>query len=156
MGIRRHAKSDRDSVSVVRFLGEVRDYPQLVSRQHYIGLYAGMESWRIEMGQRDFDSVAGNGSLNIPPELANQQIEVVRQAVGKIEHYVDRRVAHYDRRDLAQPIPKLSDLTDALKALERVVILYWRLLKGPSMSTILPNILYDWKDIFRFAWERSN
>jgi hypothetical protein len=76
-------------------------------------------------------------------------------AVEKIEHYVDRRVAHYDKRDLARPVPKFVELTDALKALERIVILYWRLLKGPSFSTILPAILYDWKDIFRFVWEPS-
>jgi hypothetical protein len=32
-------------------------------------------------------------------------------------------------------------------------ILYWRLLKGPSMSTMTPTIVHDWKDIFHFAWE---
>jgi hypothetical protein len=33
IGIRRQAKSDRNSVSVLRFLDEVRDYPHLVSRE---------------------------------------------------------------------------------------------------------------------------
>jgi hypothetical protein len=152
VGVRRHAKSDKDSVSIVRFLREVRDHPQIVSREHYIGLYEGKESWHIEIGQHHFDRVAGKGSLHLPPELADQQIQEVKRAVEKIEHYVDRRVAHYDKRELARPVPKFSELTDALKALERIVILYWPLLKGPSMTTIVPTILYDWKDIFRFAW----
>ena len=142
-----------DSVSIVRFLKEVRDYPQIVSREHYIGLYDGNERWHIEIGQRDFDRVAGKGSRQIPPQLANQQIQDVKGAVEKIVYYVDRRVAHHDGRELARPIPKFSELTDSLKALEGVVILYWRLLKGPSMSTILPTILHDWKDIFRFPWK---
>jgi hypothetical protein len=153
VGVRRHAKVDDDSISVVRFLKEVRDYPGIVSRAHYIGLYEGKESWHIEIGQHDFDRVAGEGRSHVPAMLTEQQIRNVKGAVEGLEHYVDRRVAHYDKRALARPLPKFSDLTDALKALEEVVILYWRLLKGPSMSTILPTIMYDWKDIFRFAWQ---
>ena len=76
--------SRANSVSVVRFLCEVRDYPRIVSPQHYIGLYE-KESWQIEIGQRDFERVVGKGSLNIPPELADQQIRDVRLAVEKIE-----------------------------------------------------------------------
>ena len=153
VGVRRQAKSHQDSVSIVRFLKEIRDHPETVSRAHYIGLYEGTEAWRIEIGQRYFDSVAGVLSLHVPPQLAHQQIQEVKGTVEKIEHYVDRRVAHCDRRELARPIPKFFELTDALKLLERIIILYWQLLKGPTTSTMLPTILYDWKDIFRFAWE---
>jgi hypothetical protein len=77
----------------------------------------------------------------------------LKSAVSTIEHFVDRRVAHYDKRSLAQPVPKFFEVTDSLKTLETIVILYWRLLKGDSMTTLLPTILDDWKDIFRFAWE---
>jgi len=155
IGVRRQAKSDNDSVSVVRFLCEVRDYPQIVSRQHYLGLYDGTEAWHVEIGQRDFDRIAGKRSPHVPSTFAEQQIHDVRAAVEKIEHYVDRRIAHHDKRQLARPVPTFSELTEALGALERIVILYWRLLKGPAMTTILPTILYDWKDVFRFAWEHQ-
>ena len=74
-------------------------------------------------------------------------------ALSRIEQYADRRIAHFDKREPARPFPTFSDLSDAVKALEKIVILYWRLLKGPSMSTMLPEILFDWKDVFRFAWE---
>ena len=156
VGIRRHAKADKDSISIMRFLEEVRDHPQTVSREHYISLYKGKEAWHIEIGQHDFDRVAGEGSPHVPPQLADEQIQDVKGAVEVVEHYVDRRIAHYDKRDLARPLPKYSELTDALKALEKIVILYWRLLKGPSMTTIVPIIMYDWKDIFRFAWDLKN
>jgi hypothetical protein len=153
VGIRRHAKADNDSISVMRFLREVRDHPEIVSRSHYIGLYEAKEGFHIEIGQRDFDRVAGVGAFHVPAALAEQQICEVKGVAAGVEHYVDRRVAHHDKRDLAKPLPKFSDLTDALKALEKVVILYWRLLKGPSMRTIVPIIMYDWMDIFRFPWQ---
>jgi hypothetical protein len=147
VGVRRHAKID-DSISAVCLLREVRDYPELVSRAHYIGLYAGKERFHIEIGQHDFDRVAGVGAVHVPATLADQQIRDVKGAAEGLEHYVDRRVAHNDKRDLTRPLPKFSDLTDALRGLEKVVILYWRLLKEPSMTTIAPIIMNDWKDIF--------
>jgi len=153
VGIRRHAKADKDSISIMSFLCEVRDHPQTVSREHYMSLYEGKEGWHIQLGQRDFDRVAGEGSRHIPSRIAEEQIQAIRGAVDSVEHYVDRRIAHYDKRDLARPLPKFSELTDALKVLEEIVILYWRLLKGLSLTTMDPIIMDDWKDIFRFVWE---
>jgi hypothetical protein len=156
IGIRRQIKANTDSVSIMRFLKEIQTYPDLVSRAHYMSLYKGLEDWRIELGQHDFDKVAGTGSKHLPPELVRQQIQEVNEAAENIEHYVDRRVAHHDKRGLARPMPKFDDIRDTLKVLESMVILYWRLLKGPSMSTMTPTILNDWKDIFRFAWEPTS
>ena len=143
MGVRRQAKIGDDSVSLRRFLDEVRRYPSLVSRPHYMGLYAESDPWLTELGKRDFDRVAGEGAAHIPETLVQQQIQELTEAVHGIEHYVDRRIAHYDKRGLAQPTPTFAELTQALKTLEKTVILYWRLLKGPSMSTILPTIQFD-------------
>jgi hypothetical protein len=39
VGIRRQAKLNRDSISLSRFLNEIKHYPSLISRQYYIGLY---------------------------------------------------------------------------------------------------------------------
>lgn len=37
--------------------------------------------------------------------------------------------------------------------MENLVILYWRLLKGANITTLLPAIVFDWQDVFRFAWK---
>ena len=64
----------------------------------------------------------------------------------------DRRIAHYDKRGLARPVPTFKDLEDALRALERLVIFYWTLLKGSSLIGLTPTIQYNWQDVFEFAW----
>jgi hypothetical protein len=151
-GVRRQAKINDDSSSLARFLAEVEKYPNLVSRAHYMSLYAGKEPWHVEMGEHDFDNVAGAGAAQLPIDLIRQHIADLKTAVDGIEHYVDRRVAHYDKRGLAKPTPTFADLTDALATLERLVILYWRLLKGASNTNLLPTILFDWQQIFRFVW----
>lgn len=152
VGVRRQAKADKDSVSLRRFLQEVKKYPTLVSRKHYMSFYAGKGLWLIKIGQQDFDAVAGAGASYLQTALVDQQFDELKRALEGIEHYVDRRVAHFDKRGLARPTPKLEDLTNSLRILERIVILYWRLLKGEAMTTMLPTILFDWQEIFRFPW----
>lgn len=151
VGVRRHAKASDDSVSLCRFLKEVQKYPWLVSREYYLSLYAGEEAWLVKSGQQEFDRLAGEGSAHISLTVVEEHLHDLTEAVGSIEHYVDRRIAHYDTRGLAQPTPTLADLTASLKTIERIVILYRKLLKGSS-TTMLPLILSDWKEIFRFPW----
>ena len=105
------------------------------------------------MGQLDFDEVAGKGSDQIPVSLIDQQLQRIADASARLEEYADRRVAHFDKRGPARPLPTFSELSAAIGTLEEIVILYSRLLKGGSLSTMLPTIIFDWKDVFRFAWE---
>lgn len=153
VGVRRQAKADGDSVSLKRFLCEVRSYPSLVSRDHYMSLYSDVQPWLIEIGQEDFNRLAGQGGRLLPDTLFDEQLGQLDQVVADIEHYVDRRIAHYDQRGLARPTPTFADLSGALKTLESIILLYWRLLKGISMDTMLPTIQYDWRDILHFAWD---
>jgi len=152
VGVRRQAKAGADSVSLKRFLHEVRDYPALVSRDRYMGLYDDSPEWLREIGKQDFDRLANEGSDHLPRALIEEQLAELDNAVVAIEHYVDRRIAHYDQRGLARPTPTFADLSDALKTLERLVLFYWVLLRGASMTTLLPTLQYDWMDIFTFAW----
>jgi hypothetical protein len=152
VGVRRQAKASDDSVSLRRFLHEVQKYPWLVSREHYMSFYAGKDAWLIESGQRHFNHLAGEGDIHIPVAVVDEHLHELAQAVGAIEHYVDRRIAHYDKRGLAQPTPIFADLSTSLKTLERIVIFYWPLLKGSGMITMLPAIQFDWDEIFRFPW----
>lgn len=152
-GVRRQAKADDDSVSLRRFLLEVQNYPSLVSRDHYMSLFKGKHPDLIEAGQLEFDDVAGAGQPHLSSTIVDGQLRELDGAVRGIEHYVDRRVAHYDKRGLARPTPTLGELSAALKTIEKLVVLYWQLLKGASMTTLLPTIQFDWQNIFRFAWD---
>ena len=162
VGVRRQAKSGDESISLRRFLHELQKYPWLVSRKHYMSFYAGKEAWLVNSAQRNFDCLAGEGSAHIPLAVVEEHLQELTQGVKAIEHYVDRRIAHYDRRGLAQPTPTLADLQASLKTLENIVAVYWEFLRGisrresprrgPSKATMLPIIPPDWKEIFQFSW----
>lgn len=153
VGVRRQAKADGDSVSLKRFLLEVQKYPSLVSREYYVSLFEGKHPDLIEAGQSDFDDIAGKGEPHLPSTIVSTHLCKLDSAVKGIEHYVDRRIAHYDERGLAQPTPTFGDLSTALKTIEQLVILYWQLLKGASTATLLLTIPFDWWNIFRFVWD---
>ena len=155
VGIRRQAKMDTDSVSLKRFLNEVCQYPTMVSRDYYMSLFEGYDSWLIEINQRHFDSFAGKNGTHIPKAVAEEQLRCLTEAVKGIEHYVDRRVAHYDKRGLGQALPKFGDITLSLHTIEKIVLFYWRCLKGGSSGSILPVLHPEWENIFQFAWNGS-
>jgi hypothetical protein len=64
LGIRRQARYDKrypDNISLLRFLTEVKDDPDLITRQHYLGLYKAQNA-PLVLGEGDFDNLAGAGS----------------------------------------------------------------------------------------------
>jgi HEPN superfamily AbiU2-like protein len=151
VGIRRHAKESKNSISLMRFLTEVKDNPELITRQNYIKLYQDKGAY-IHMGQNDFDSVAGAGNDRLPISLIEQQIDDLQKAVHTVERYVDKRIAHYDIKAPVGPTPTFGDLSDALATMEKLLILYLRLLTGKAWLGLLPTIQFEWMSIFRFPW----
>lgn len=152
VGIRRFAKyneKDKDSVSLLRFLNEVKNHSDLITRHTHLELYQG-EGAYPHMGQNVFDEVAGEGNDRLPTSLIDRQIDELKKSVHEVEKYVDRRIAHYDRRE--PKIPTFGDLSDALESMEKIVILYRLLLTGQAMSSLLPTIQGDWMSIFQFSW----
>jgi hypothetical protein len=111
----------------------------------------------LHIGQNDFDDIAGVGNDRLPTSLIEQHINDLQQSVHTVEKYVDKRIAHYDIEAPVGPTPTFGDLSDALASMEKLVILYRRLLTGKGGSRLLPTIQFDWTSIFRFAWiEQSN
>src|SRR5580698_7069294 len=74
MAIRRQVKRNDASISLRGFLEEIKKFPALVSRQHYMGLYASKPQFVVEMGQGDFDNLAGEGAVLLPATLLELQI----------------------------------------------------------------------------------
>jgi len=118
-----------------------------------MSLYEGKPEFQLRIGKDDFDRSAGPGNDLIPVDDVQKQIEELRVSAEKIEAYADKRVAHYDRKEPARPFPTFDDLTAIINVMERLGILYWRLLKGGSFTTLLPVFVFDWQDVFRFPWK---
>ena len=72
VGIRRQQDSGTDTVTLRRLLGEIRDNPQVLSRDRYVALY---KEGAQEFGHHDFDKIAGQGRSHIDSGMVIKDLE---------------------------------------------------------------------------------
>ena len=154
LAVRREVDRDPRSVSLLRFLTEVRDCPDLVCRKYHRSLYdrLGDKELAEDLARRTYDKHVGASATALDQNTVQKEIDSLQRASKIIRHYANRTVAHYDTRGLSEPVPSFADLGECLRVLERLVLRYMLLLTGASQSTLLPTFMYDWKAIFRIAW----
>jgi hypothetical protein len=154
VGIRRLVDADskqEGSISFITFLSDIRKNPHILSRIAYKNLYKYMHSERPESYQdEEFDRLAGVGVSHVDPAVVDQEIEELKRVTQKLKKYVDKRVAHYDRKYL--PLgPSYKDIDEAFEFLNGLLSRYYQFFRAASLS-LGPYIQYDWKQIFRVAW----
>jgi hypothetical protein len=153
LAVRRQVDRDSRSVSLQRFLTEVKEYPDLISLGYHRSLYDGYaKELADDLARRTYDKHVGAGASVLDGNTVRQEIDSLQAASETIHHYADRTIAHYDTRGLSKPVPKFADLEECLKVLEKLVLRYLLLLNGASQSTLVPTFVYDWKAVFRIPW----
>jgi hypothetical protein len=85
----------------------------------------------------------------VPIEQLHQDLAALKDIEGRVKPYVDRLVAHHDRRGLAR-IPKLGDLKDSVSALGETFRRYCGLVEGTDLE-LKVSYLQDF-EIFTFPW----
>jgi len=156
MGIRRQLDTHRDAVSLVNLLTDMKENCNFLTREYHLKqvylLYPSEMHIHVQrVGNKTYDDLAGKAANVFPVD----KIEDDLQQLLKIDHlhknYVDRRIAHYDKRENIETIGTYQDLYDAVVVFEEIVVKYYLLLKATT-TILLPVPDYDWKDIFKQSW----
>jgi hypothetical protein len=156
MGIRRQLDTHRDAVSLVKLLTDMKENCNFLTRechlqQVFLLFPPEMHMHMQRLGNKTYDDLAGKSANVFPIE----KIEEDLQQLLKIEHlhkdYVDRRIAHYDKKENIETIGTYQDLYDAVAVFEGIVVKYYLLLNATTII-LLPYLDYDWKDIFKQPW----
>lgn len=154
VGIRRQVDEDRDSISFVTFLRKIEACPRIVSREAYTELFAKGD-YPPGWAESCFDHLTAKRCPHVDPTWVAEEIQTLMRRTDHVRRYVNRRVAHRDRRDF-RPIPKFQDIDLAVNYLDHLTVRYLNLFRGNSMTTVLPTWQYDWKKIFRHPWISPN
>lgn len=149
LGIRRQVKIDSKSISLAKLLTEISKQSNLVTRQDYIKLYKG--SVTSIFADKTFDKFAGTGKNEIDSDLVAKDLEQLKNAARSCEHYADRSLAHIDKRG-SKKIPTFSEVNNALRVLEELIIKYELLLTAAGWTSLTPTFQYNWKSIFKYKW----
>ncbi len=149
VGVRKQVKASGVSMRCV--LDALERNPRVVSRQHFLGFFDG-HPLTESVGKEQFDGFAGPKAQFLSPDTVRRDKEHLLARCQKVEHLVDKRIAHYDRVDVL-PVPTFGELEDAVEALEEVSRKYSILLRGADRGFEF-SYLEEWDAVLRFAWRR--
>lgn len=159
LAVRRQLDTDKNSISLHRFLLELKSRPELISREYHRSLYIRPEysaEYTDHVANFTYDANVGKDANVLDTDVIQREIDELKIGSKRIHHYADRVVAHYDARGVQElGIPKFDDLTNCLAVIEKLVLRYELLLNAKGQYSLLPTFLYDWKRVFQIQWMNS-
>lgn len=154
MGVWRHVKIKKDSISFAGILEEIYKNPEILSREHFVNLYKEIGEDE-DLASEEFDDRVGKGRSYVDPDQVNSDLKKLKEKAKKCEKYADWSVAHIDKRAIKEFPPfkesEFQDLDSCIYFLGKLVKKYYFLIRALDLP-ILRKPLYDWKAIFREQW----
>lgn len=155
VGVRRQVDATPKAVSLRRVIDELIGYPHLITRGEYLSVASDGSPESMQLNNSAFDGWADPSGTRLDPARLAADLKELVDACEKVQHYADRRVAHYDSRGItAALIPTFDDLETAVKVIERLLQKYYLILIGTWLGQVKPTIMYDWQHVFRTPWLR--
>lgn len=144
MGIRRQVKIDKQSISLLHLLEEIKIYPKLISRKYFVSLYKHKNT-----GQEQFNAFSRSKYIHIDPDLVREDIKELKKYSNNSEILADKRLAHRDKRNVSV-LPKFAELEDCLETLEILARKYHFIFHAQHLD-ILPD--YNKPDLNQILYE---
>ena len=149
MAVRRLADVDSRVTSMGVLLLEVAKYPETISRDRFVSQYP----WGMQhLGDRAFDDFAGEGLSHTDPVRVQADVDKLQSAAEATKRYVDRHIAHTDKKRKPVDIPSFSELDNTIETSGALLKRYLLLFEQVDRDPIAPIPQYDWVAPFRLAW----
>jgi hypothetical protein len=148
MGIRRHIKKRRNTISLIRLLDEIKRNHKVISRDRYIKMYSGPEF----IANKEFDEFAGVSQPFIDVNQIEKDIVELKKKADYIEKFADKMIAHLDELEIVE-FPEYTEVQDCIEYLKNLVKYYMRIICLTYDDYEIS--FHDWQRIFRQPWIRT-
>lgn len=152
MAIRRQLDVDDDVISLKRLLTEIKDSPQLLTKQWFRSLYSNSDNnlpIPIEsFADGDFESHAGSME-HFDPAIAEADLLKLETLGKTITHYANKQIAH---RTKVKTRVTFSEINAFLEEFENILKKYILLFTASGYTSLTPVFQYDWEVIFTKVW----
>ncbi len=152
MAIRRQLDNDKDVVSLKRLLSEIKQSPQVLTKQWFRSLYKNatdVTSLPNEFfADGDFEKNAGSMEY-FDPKIAEADMLRLEELGKTIIRYANKQIAH---RTKIKPTVTFSEINKFLNEFESIVKKYILLLTASGYGSLIPVPQYDWLSIFTKVW----
>jgi hypothetical protein len=145
LGVRRHAKTKGESISLARLLDQMRKCAGQVTVDSYVKLLPSEPS-TIRWQQATFAAFSRDGKV-LSEEIIGADLDKLRQCAGTIESFADKALAHLDSKKFDGELT-FGAIHDAIGVCDKLVCRYLGLLKGDGYDTLEASVQYPWTRIF--------
>jgi len=156
MAIRRQLDTDNDTISLKRLLIELKQSPQLLTKQWFRSLYSSSTSnIPIPMeafADGDFEVHAGNMEY-FNPSIAEADLLKLETLGEAITRYANKQIAH---RTKVKATLTFSEINKFLEEFEVIVKKYILLFTASGYDSLTPVFQYDWETIFTKVWIKQH
>ena len=151
IGVRRFMDKDARSVSVCLLLKDIKENPEILSRERYTALFkdTGFANDYNYINQC-FDKLVGEGKNHIDPTDVEEDTKRLIERTEVLKTYVNKTVAHIDKEKLKK-LPTIKDLDDSVDLLVEIVQKYYAIFHAGSID-LQPIPQLPWKNIFKVPW----
>jgi len=150
--VRRLAETEDQVVSLGQLLRQIGAGNQgAVTREWWMSGWPTRWNRQAE-GNQIFDGLAGTSAAAFPEETALRDLDRLNASAAKVKLWVDRHVAHIDKRGLEQA-PSVRELHDAIDLIRSLYVHYSLLLTcTPDARAELAVDLSNWRDPLKRPW----
>jgi len=161
MYVRRQVDIRRNTVSLHRLLNDLSKQPLLITREYFVGKWAGTQprlihEQMVATAEELFDIHVGHGKTHIEKGLIQADIKQLVDTCELAKTLADDYYAHNSAKPSTMAErPQFSHLTSCMNCLELLLRKYYLLIKGemlPSISNVEETFAYSWRDIFTIPW----
>ncbi len=156
IAIRRHTKINDDSISLMRLLDQLKENADHFTYDFYLQQYPVAKD-EPEWQNSTFATVSEN-KKNLSECIICKDMRKIRCIAGGVSNFTDRVIAHLDKRGFQGDVT-YNDLAESIKLFNKIACKYIKLITGGQYSQetgLRPEILGDWKKIFRVPMDRKN
>lgn len=149
VAVRRQGDPKPSTVTMVRLVSEISEYPKVLSREGFVALF----SWGMQhLGDEQFNQWAAPGSGHVDGALVRENLAQLKAVIAPVKQYVDKHVAHLDVNRASFDIPTFDQLDAAIDKLFELFHRYNVLLTAVGIDSLVPVAQYDWLAPLRIPW----
>jgi hypothetical protein len=150
MAIRSHVKVDKDSISLMRLLVQLRDNAQRFTFTFFLEQFPRDPNY-VDWQTGTFGQFSEDGRT-VSTLIVQSHIDQLKSLTSQVETMADRSIAHLDKRVFTGSLT-MGDLDKCIDAFDKLVCKYLSLITSSGYATLEPTITFDWERIFRVPFD---
>lgn len=158
IGVRRQLSNNPTDVSLRRVLELVFENAPLFTRAEFVAGHHYTDPDDIAFANGRFDEWGPDGAAHLDPSLVRADIDSLKAVAEHAANFATKTVAHLDR-EYAYPegivdIDKITwnDIDDAMDQIEVLLLKYYPLVHGSSLSSATPVPILGWQRAYTVPW----